>query len=430
MIMGTENLTIVTDGGALTTCNTYGGVITNGEHKIVDFNGKIFFNPNTSSSFRSESYGMLSGIVTLEAIVDYYEIDISKKKISLVSDCKPLIQRINQRSRRHMSTNQHIDSDVDIELQILFELKKLRIIHDVKVYHVKGHQDSIKSSSKLSHDELMNIHANKLCKEARLLNEPSVYHMFPQNDATFFINDIPINSEYAKYAKKYYHSMCTRHFFKKKYQWNDHIIDSIWWNIHAKALKSLEANNRIRIQKFIHNRMPTNKRQKAYYQHKSDICNNCFNYSETEDHIIKCRTTSRKDIRTKWIAETTQYLEQKYTPIEVKDAIVNGLTKWLEPSETGTVDETIIKPNKYVQAAITAQENIGWEHFMRGRITMQWGDLINHHLKDNKIQPEEMDAEQWGMKLININYKHVLELWDLRNVEVFGTTPEQIEKNK
>ena len=170
MLVGSKYLTIVTDGGALTTCNTFGGVITNGEHKIVDFNGKIFFNPNTSSSYRSESYGMLSGIMILEALIDYYEIDIGKKKIRLVSDCKPLIQRINQRSRRYMSTNQHIDSDVDIELQILFELKKLRKKHEVTVHHVKGHQDSIKSSAKLSHDQLMNVHANKLCKEERSLN--------------------------------------------------------------------------------------------------------------------------------------------------------------------------------------------------------------------------------------------------------------------
>ena len=106
------------------------------------------------------------------------------------------------------------------------------------------------------------------------------------------------------------------------------------------------------------------------------------------------------------------------------------MTKWLEPNDKETFDETTIKPNKYVQAAITAQQNIGWEHFMRGRITMQWGDLINHHLKDSKIQPEEMDAEQWGTKLININFKYVLELWDLRNEEVFGKTPKQIEKNK
>ena len=49
---------------------------------------------------------------------------------------------------------------------------------------------------------------------------------------------------------------------------------------------------------------------------------------------------------------------------------------------------------------------------------------------DNNITPEEMDAENWGMKLININFKHVLSLWDLRNKELHGTTPEQIEKNK
>ena len=200
--------------------------------------------------------------------------------------------------------------------------------------------------------------------------------------------------------------------------------------MHAKALKSLEANDRIRIQKFIHNRLPTNKKLKSYYKHKSAVCNNCFNHKETKDHIMKCRTDSRKRIRTKWISETTKYLEQKYTPTEVKDAIVKGLSMWLEVKEKEEDDETITEPNKYIIAATNKQQDIGWEHFVRGRITIKWGELINQHLRDQKIQPEEMDAEKWGMKLININFKYLLEMWELRNQEVFGTTPEQIEKNK
>ena len=119
--------------------------------------------------------------------------------------------------------------------------------------------------------------------------------------------------------------------------------------------------------------MPTNKREKSYYKYKSDICNNCFNCSENEDHIIKCRTDSQKTIRSKWILETTNYLELKYTPPEVKDAIVHGLSHWLEPFEKVEIDETKIKPIKYVQSAISTQEDIGWEHFVRVRLTINWG---------------------------------------------------------
>jgi hypothetical protein len=85
---------------------------------------------------------------------------------------------------------------------------------------------------------------------------------------------------------------------------------------------------------------------------------------------------------------------------------------------------------KAVRIAITKQNNIGWDHFVRGRIAIEWGYLINRHLKEKNILPEEMDAEIWGAKLISINWKYVLEMWKLRNGEEHGTDAVTIEKKK
>ena len=56
-----------------------------------------------------------------------------------------------------MTSNQHIDADVVIELEILFQLKLLRQQHDVQLYHIKEYQESKKSD--LLYNEKMNIHA-------------------------------------------------------------------------------------------------------------------------------------------------------------------------------------------------------------------------------------------------------------------------------
>jgi hypothetical protein len=122
------------------------------------------------------------------------------------------------------------------------------------------------------------------------------------------------------------------------------------------------------------------------------------------------------------------YVNNKYTPSEVAKEIMFGLSNWLEPLEDSTT--CIQVKEKSLISAIKQQNNIGWDHFVRGRIAIEWGALINRQLKEKKIPSEEMDAETWGAKMISINWKYVLEMWKLRNDEEHGTDAETIEKKK
>jgi hypothetical protein len=66
------------------------------------------------------------------------------------------------------------------------------------------------------------------------------------------------------------------------------------------------------------------------------------------------------------------------------------------------------------------QANIGWQHFAQGRIIIEWGNFINKHLATQKKYT--FNAEQWGTKLLSINWKYILQLWDVQNLEVHGET--------
>ena len=123
-----------------------------------------------------------------------------------------------------------------------------------------------------------------------------------------------------------------------------------------------------------------------------------------------------------------EYVNNKYTPSEVATEIMFGLRNWLEPLKT--TPTCTQEKEKALILAIKKQNNIGWEHFIRGRIAIEWGYLVNRKLKEQKISPEEMDAETWGAKLIAINWKYVLEMWKLRNGEEHGTDAVTIEKKK
>jgi hypothetical protein len=58
-------------------------------------------------------------------------------------------------------------------------------------------------------------------------------------------------------------------------------------------------------------------------------------------------------------------------------------------------------------------------------MVIEWGNLINNH--STKKNNPSANAEQWGAKLLSINWNYILELWKIRNLEVHGDTPEKTE---
>jgi hypothetical protein len=81
-----------------------------------------------------------------------------------------------------------------------------------------------------------------------------------------------------------------------------------------------------------------------------------------------------------------------------------------------------------VMEAYKQQDNLGWYHFVRGRITIEWGNLISNHFSQQQRYP--FTAEYWGSKIMSINWKYIFQLWSLCNTEVNGETSEKTESIK
>lgn len=139
---------------------TFGVVISDGIWYIVN---------SIKSSYQSEMYSMLAGIMTLCQIHKKYQINnTNSRMLYLYSDNKTLIQKVNNRRKVRLTVNQHGDSDVDLELQLLYELKELEKNNfNIIVKFVQSHQELKRVKSALSHAESMNVTDDKLTKEAR-----------------------------------------------------------------------------------------------------------------------------------------------------------------------------------------------------------------------------------------------------------------------
>jgi hypothetical protein len=95
----------------------------------------------------------------------------------MVSDCKTLVNKVNNRLHNRRTTNQHRDSDVDLELQLLYEFQHpMSNNMIILISHVRSCQELKKAKSFFSHAECMNIMADKLTKAARKYRIKTTYH--------------------------------------------------------------------------------------------------------------------------------------------------------------------------------------------------------------------------------------------------------------
>lgn len=214
-----DNIIITTDGWVHDYNGTFGQVISNCTNPIVTNKGQIYSVNCLQSAYRCELYGILSGIITFTDLVQQQDQQISNKHIIIMTDNKSIIRLLKKRRYNTSTGNDHKGPDVDLELQIIFEIKELEMSeYKIDIRYVKGHQDRLtRNMTTLNHFAQMNILADNLSKEARSLSLQKHYHSFPQNPVDFNINSEYINSKYAKIISNIYHSMELRSYLQSRH---------------------------------------------------------------------------------------------------------------------------------------------------------------------------------------------------------------------
>ena len=420
-LSNSAHIMIINDGGTMiTNQGTFGSVLSNGDEAIFSSHGKCYNNHFYMSSYRSESQAILSGLLSLYHLRKFLAITTATNQdIKIYCDNKKLIRNIKHYMKYHMTVNDHNKPDFDIIIEIMMLIKEFRnCFNTISIHYVKSKKADDDSESIISHETQMHRLAHILAQQAKAMRDVQ-YIPMPHNRVNFTINDYYVNANVCKVAKKCYSSINARRFLQAKYNWDDITTDNIWWNVHAKSLQKLELHNRIRINKFIHNHCSTNSRDHLHYKHKLEVCNMCSHSEETENHILQCPTYPRRKMRKLWIKEILD-IDKKIIPLNIRKAISLGIKGWLEKSPIN--DEMIDSFSNKIQQAFRHQSRIGWDHFVRGRLSITWGILINE-----TITKQDFDAEKWGTKIIDINFKYLILLWEHRCLIEHGTTDEEQE---
>jgi hypothetical protein len=294
----------------------------------------------------------------------------------------------------------------------------------VSIRYVQSNKKKISRNSILPPEIQMHIMADRLCKRTRDCRDRHIYHKLPANEVNFILNDYTINANVAKASTIAYHSISMRQYMKDKYNWTNQQLENIWWKPQHRSMGKLNSNDLVRIQKFIFNYLPTNKRKSLRQASHRDTCETCEDQIETENHMLRCESEKRYELREKWIEDLEFYLSKPHTPREVKDSILTCVTTWLNNEQTPCLNNF----DRSTRTVIREQNQIGWDHFMRGRLVISWEAIIKEHLRQYQIK--NTNAEQWAIEMLNINWKHILAIWNQRNKETLGDTEEEKQERQ
>ncbi len=291
---------MATDGGQKEDSGTYAAVVATETSIIAVANGKTPDAPEIHSSYQSEAYGLLAGLMLLTGLkASNHLLAEVANTIEVYCDNKTLVNKMNHHQIHKMTLK---------ELQLVHQFRQIQLsnIH-VILHHIKGHQDRHQRIELLSRPAQMNVEADAWANKAEIFRPPE-YYKFPANSIDLIINNQAITSDHGDIWRKATLSQDLWEYMTKSFKWRSTTPDTVWWKIIGPALDKFRESDRTRIQKLIFKRLPTNHMMNMIDEDIEDVCPECGNDGEDINHLLRCKSPRRQIIREQLVDKFKEYM--------------------------------------------------------------------------------------------------------------------------
>ena len=114
------------------------------------------------------------------------------------------------------------------------------------------------------------------------------------------------------------------------------------------------------------------------------------------------------------------FFKKSKTPGEVEMCVVAGLQSWFLVHEPPAIETLVPQASRQLRQAYQEQSQIGWRHFIQGRLSSNWAQFINFEIRMKKREGHKnkvrfKTAGSWGTKLILIQWTHIIKFREVRN---------------
>ena len=279
------------------------------------------------------------------------------------------------------------------------------------LYHVKGHQDDHSPLEELDLPTIMNIEADALATLA-LQNGSSqpIVPFDPATGAMLSINNHAITRQLETTIQRHEHTAPIKDYYCERFHWDPITLESIDWDTYSIAYKPY-ARTRTFFSKNGWKQLPIGSRLHRWTPSYDHRCPSCDQDYETDDHIYQCAHIQRLQWRQDLIRDVHDTLGSFLSP-DLLAVIKIGLTSFFSTSPPAFSERFPVNDLPQLQLLITQQTAIGWDHFIRGKLSKEWSQAqysyaTRFHLVDA--------SKNWTVTLCRLLANSSFKLWEIRN---------------
>ena len=381
-------------------------------------------------SYRAESYGMLAILCFLNRLAIFTNQNIPWMGV-LATDSQSLLEAITIKPDMH---SQHalyrkLKDDNELEVtcpewdllsSILLEIRKWP---EVRLQHVRGHQDRTTVYERLSLLAQLNVDADSMATvfqcdygaprpEALLTGTAGVHLATPKGTIT------------SSYEAAIRHQATYPSLFKhlrSRNGWSERTAMSINWKAHGTSLRK-QLKRKSHYIKLVNGVLPT-----CRHVHRADQTRNkcplCKVHIEDWSHILRCPHPDREMWRTETLEKLNSKCEATKTRPAVQKILNDGIAGWfLDPSNEFKLDPMAYPAD--VRRIVSHQNDIGWQHVFLGRFATEWSEIqdvhfirINQETNDKKLK---RTGQRWQVVLVGFMWEQWWKVWESRNRDLHG----------
>jgi len=217
--------------------------------------------------------------------------------------------------------------------------------------------------------------------------------------------------------------------------WDTKMLEIIDFDAFGRYMKALSNQRRTNVIKYIHNWQKTGRQKKFLRSKRTDNddveawettkCPHGCGELEREQHYLKCTACPHHQNKRHHLLGLKNWMIKSLTLPPLQILLLRALMDWLHRHQACTHE--IKETDTYhilIKEALAEQELIGWNHFLKGRISKKWAIIQNNcyarmrqESENNNLNPipTYLDGKWWTKKLIAYTIYTCLNLWQIRN---------------
>jgi hypothetical protein len=410
LIADMSKVFLVSDGGAAEDYGSFGWVLgLEDGTRLAQGWGKVF--GHDPKSYRAEAYGAKAGSLFLWNILSFCKSPLPETSFNFFCDNEGLIKKLmvfRSYANAFQATCLHSEWDIVSSVHSIHE--QFRWMPSLS--HVPSHQDDHHSLQDLDLPTRMNIEADTLATRALQDGRSQPVVPFdPACGAMLSICGKAVTRNIEATVQRAQHTGPIRDYLCKRFTWDQVTFESIDWAVHT-AVYSKIPRTRTFFCKLGWKQLPIGARLHKWSPSYDHRCPSCDQEHEDDDHVYRCAHM----LRAQWRTDLFRALQDKFGSFLDPDllAIIRiGLTSFFADSSVDFTERFPADSQDHPYTRLITQQGlIGWDHFIRGKISKEWGARQYAYARRYNLLDE---SKQWQTALVRFLAHSSQRLWQIRN---------------